>query len=69
MSFVKVRTFFKTTRQTDVLIKPKLLEAENEALINSEVLKSEAHIILSVKQQSGSGSIEINVHNNQASDI
>lgn len=51
------------------LIKPKLLEVENEARINSEVLKSEAHIILSVKQQSGSGSIEINVHNNQASDI
>lgn len=51
------------------LIKPKLLEAENEARINSEVLKSEAHIILSVKQQSGSGSIEVNVHNNQASDI
>ena len=51
------------------LIKPKLLEAENEALINSEVLKSEAHIILSVKQQSSSGSIEINVHNYQASDI
>ena len=51
------------------LIKPKLLEVENEARTSSEALKLVAHIILSLKQQSGCGSIQTNVHNNHIGDI
>ena len=51
------------------LIKPKLLEVENEARTSSEALKLVAHIILSLKQQSGCGSIQTNIHNNHIGDI